>query len=229
MSIEERITSTSDVENRVLNFLIYGAAGAGKTYMARTCAEDGRTLALSCEAGMESLSDVDIDHIEINSFDGIVDAYSFLEGGDHDYAWVVLDSISEMADICLAEEKQKTAHGQQAYGNMQDRITRMLRRFRGLDLHTYFAAKQQREQIDGQMLYCPYMPGKTLTKKRPISHDFDFVFPIRVHEDEDGERHRYLQTVYDGTYEAKSRDPLHRLDTKVAPDLGRIRATLIDE
>jgi phage nucleotide-binding protein len=227
------IKSTANPELQHLKFLVHGPAGSGKTYMARTCDNDGGAIVLSCESGTLSLADHGIDFLDIGSMDMLVEAFKWLKGSDEadEYAWVVLDSITEIAGVCLSEEKRQCKDPRAAYGNMQDRVKNILRSFRGLPKHVYFSAKQARENVDQALLYCPSMPGKTLTQKEPIAHDFDFVFALCVEENEDDSQHprRYLVTQNDGTYEAKSRDPQHVLDQQEAPDLGRIRRKIMGE
>jgi len=233
MDISSMIKSTANPELQHLKFLVHGPAGSGKTYMARTCNDDGGVIVLSCESGTLSLADADVDHIEITSMNMLVEAYKWLKDSEEaqQYKWAALDSITEIAGICLSEEKRQCKDPRAAYGNMQDRVKNILRAFRGLPKHVYFSAKQARENVDQALLYCPSMPGKTLTQKEPIAHDFDFVFALCVAEDENDQQHprRYLVTQNDGTYEAKSRDPQHVLDTHEKPDLGYIRRKIMGE
>jgi len=248
MDLDENdlITSTKNrAREGGQNFLVYGPSGIGKTYMARTC--DGDALILSAESGTASLADVDVDCINLlevkrrmrraveqehdaelsrgegpGIMDAVMWAYRKVESGTLDYDWLVPDSISEIAEVYLDECLARNKHGQAAYGEMAERVVKMLRAFRSLDVNVYFSAKQRRETIDGSLTYYPSMPGRKLVHKRPITHDFDYVFAMQLVEG-DGEYRRVLQTEPGNGYEAKSRDPFGRLSRFEEPDLGAIR------
>jgi hypothetical protein len=73
------------------------------------------------------------------------------------------------------------------------------------------------------------MPGATLTEKRPIAHDFDYVFALVTGDKTDPSQPtpRYLVTEPTEQHVAKSRDPLHVLAPLEPADLGAIRAKII--
>jgi len=207
------------------NFLVYGPPGSGKTYMNRTL--DGKTLVGSCESGLASLMDTDTDFVQIDKVQDLRDMYKFLATADHDYQWAGVDSVSELAEMCLSEMKTRHKDGRKAYGEMAETVIKLMRAFRDLDMSVYFSAKQRRDTVDGQLVYIPSMPGSTLTEKQPIGHKFDFVFPLVVSEDDEGHVQRQLLTELTPDYQAKSRDPKHALEKFEAPDLGAIRQKLI--
>lgn len=221
------IQSTADIrQDPNHKFLVYGAAGVGKTFLIRTL--DGKALVGSCEAGLGSLTDVDVDFAQLDTVQALRDMYAYLASGSHDYRWAVLDSISEMAEMCLSEEMGKTKDGRQAYGKMQEVIIKLLRAFRSLPMNVYFAAKMRQDTLDGQMKFMPAMPGATLTEKRPIAHDFDYVFCLVTGEPVDGKpAPRQLITSALPDYVAKARDPKHALDLYEPADLGEIRRKII--
>lgn len=228
MSFQETIDSTESIRRDAnLKFLVYGPPGAGKTYMIRTL--DGPALVGSCESGLASLVDVDVDFVELDTTDRLREMYKYLAGSDHNYQWAVLDSVSEMAEMCLSEMKSRHKDGRRAYGEMQETVIRLLRAFRSLDMSVYFSAKQRRDTVDGQMLYIPSMPGSKLSEKRPVGHDFDFVFPLIATEDEEGQTQRQLITQSTSEYQAKARDPQQVLDKFEDADLGNIRQKYINQ
>lgn len=214
-------------QNPHLKFLVYGAAGVGKTYLARTL--DGDAIVLSCESGLASLMDADIDYVDIKTVQDLRDAYVYLAKGEHSYKWVVLDSISEMAEMALTEALNANKDPRKAYGDMQEAIIKLMRVFRTLPMNIYFAAKQRQDTHDGSLKYMPAMPGATLTEKRPIAHDFDYVFALKIGERTDPTTHapRYLMTEPDDEHVAKARDPLHVLSPIEPADLGAIRAKIL--
>lgn len=199
-----RITSTRDAGVDRLKIVIYGTAGAGKTRLAATTGDPRRTLIVSAEAGLLSLRGEDIDAVEIKSLVDMRSAYAFLRRGEHDYRWVIVDSISELAEVCLGEEKRTAKDPRAAYGQTAEVMTTMLRTFRDLPCHVVFTAKQDRAQTEsGAMLYGPSMPGKQLGPA--VGYLVDEMFALRTQRADDGTIERYLQTGPDGVYEAKDR------------------------
>jgi phage nucleotide-binding protein len=147
MSFIDRIKKTSEVRHDAhLKFLVYGAAGVGKTYLARTL--DGPALVGSCESGLASLADKDIDFVEIKCLQDLRDMFIFLSREKHNYKWAVLDSISEMAEMALTEALTANKDPRKAYGDMQENIIKLLRAFRGLPINIFFAAKQRQDNLE---------------------------------------------------------------------------------
>jgi phage nucleotide-binding protein len=228
VSFLDKIKKTSEVRHDAhLKFLVYGSAGVGKTYLARTL--DGPALVGSCESGLASLADTDIDFIEIKTLQDLRDMYMYLAKEQHNYKWAVLDSISEMAEMALTEALNTNKDPRKAYGDMQENIIKLLRAFRGLPINIYFAAKQRQDTTDAGVKFSPAMPGATLTEKRPIAHDFDYVFALVTGDKTEPNQpaQRYLVTEPDEYHVAKSRDPLHVLAPLEIADLGAIRAKIL--
>ena len=106
-----------------------------------------------------------------------------------------IDSLSEVAEVCLLEQKEKFKDGRKAYSQMADE---MLERIRNLisipGKNLYCICKQKKMQDDdGKILFSPDVPGNTFAQKIP--YYFDEVFAFRWLKDpETGEMKRMLQT-----------------------------------
>lgn len=209
------IQKTNEVGTGPIKVLVYGNAGAGKT---RLCATVPNALILSAEAGLLSLRDQGIDYAVINSMEDLTQAYSYLKKGEHSYEWVCLDSISEIAEACLAEEKGKNKDPRKAYGELADRMFRLLKVFRDLPMSVYMSAKQSRVEDDGRQVYGPSLPGKQL--EQGISYLFDEVFVLHAQRDEEGNVKRFLQTQGDERFTAKDRSGA--LELYEPPHLGKV-------
>ena len=167
-----KMISTRDAGVDRLKVLVHGPAGSGKTYLASTTGSLDKTLVLSAEAGLLSLRKYDIKAVEITSFTVLRESFSWLKGGcpdsdgkPMDFEWVILDSISEIAENCLSDMKNKYPDGRQAYGEMGDMMLRLLKGFRDLPYNVVMTCKQERAQdASGMMLYGPSLPGKMLTQ-----------------------------------------------------------------
>lgn len=192
-----------------IKMLCYGPAGSGKTRLVKTMGNESSILLISHESGVLSLRDVAIDTIVTNTLDDVRDALRFvLQSEDaQKYTNIAIDSLSEIAEVCLAEAKTRHKNGLQAYGELNDTMGKLIRLFRDLPgRNVYFSAKMERVKIDdGGMLYQPAMPGRTVGPSLP--YFFDEVFALRTQRDEavPGGVRRWLQTVQDGVYDAKDR------------------------
>lgn len=206
-----------------LSCLVYGPAGAGKTTLARTTGAPDKTLILAAEPGLLPLRDLPIKWIEIDSLTTLEGALAWLEAqgsrGNLAGRWIIIDSISEVAERCLAELKARTKDPRHAYGEVQDRVINAMKRVRSLPCNTVCIAKAERvEDADQRLVYGPSFPGKRLG---PGSvYEFDLVLALRVGRDDKGHVERWIQTAADGRWEAKDRSGA--LAEREPPDLAHI-------
>lgn len=223
-----KITSVREaVEDTGIKILVHGMAGAGKTVL---CATTGApTLIISAESGLLSIKHAPsyIQTTEIKTIDELEEVYDYLANEDHDFEWACLDSISEIAEVVLSNEKALSKDPRQAYGNLQDRMTKILRMFRDLPMNIVMSCKMQRRKDEdtGITSFVPMLPGQGLTNS--IAYLFDEVFALRVEKDDDGEDYRVVQTNRDRNYEAKDRSGL--LDMFEEPSIKKIAAKIHGE
>ena len=214
------LKSTKGLHANGVKCLVYGHAGSGKTSLIPTLPAP---VALSAEGGLLSISGADVPYIEIASMANLMEAYTWLTESAEAQAFesVALDSISEIAEVVLAEELKRNKDGRAAYGELNTVMAQMIRAFRDLPgRHVYFTAKCEKAQDEtGRMLYSPMMPGKSLSQN--LGYFFDLVMPLRVDKDAEGNTFRALMTYSDGLWQAKNR-AAGRLDMWEAPDLGAI-------
>jgi len=213
------IKSTKGFHTQGVKALVYGHAGSGKTSLIATLP---RPIVLSAEGGLLSIAATDTAYIEISSMASLMESYEWLTKSNEAKSFdsVALDSISEIAEVVLAEELRKNKDGRAAYGELNNIMAGMIRAFRDLSgKHVYFTAKCEKSQDEqGRMLYSPSMPGKSLTQG--ISYYFDIVLALRVERDADGVAQRALMCDSDGLWQAKDRSG--KLSAWEAPDLGAI-------
>lgn len=210
------------IEAHGLKFLVYGDSGIGKTRLIATL--PGRIFVVSAEAGLRSLKKVPgliesgrVQGTVINSIAGLREVWSMFRKPGHGYDWVVLDSISEIAEVCLTEEKAKTKDPRAAYGAIQDEVISILRAFRDLEIGVYFTAKEAKEKDEatGRVSWFLSMPGKKVGPAVPYL--FDEVYRLVSNKDDNDSR--WLLTKNDGRSVAKSRSDL---DPYEPADLGAI-------
>jgi phage nucleotide-binding protein len=213
------VKRTGSLAANGVKFLVYGAAGAGKTSLIKTLPNP---IVLSAEAGLLSIQDADLPYIEITSLADLHEAYAWLTTTEEgqSYKSVALDSISEIAEVVLNFEKKATKDPRQAYGAMQDQMAEIIRAFRDIPgRHVYMSAKMEKSQDEhGRMMYAPTMPGNKAGQSLP--YFFDELMALRVEKDADGVTQRALMCESDGLWQAKDRSG--KLAAWEAPDLGAI-------
>lgn len=217
-----KLTSTREAaKHNGVKSVVYSIAGGGKTSLAKTF--DVPTVIISCEAGLLSLADTDIPVIEVKSMNDMFEAYNLLSNTPEGkrFEAVVIDSVSEIAEVLLAEEKKSSKDARAAYGNTSERMMDLLRAFRDLNgRHVLFICKLEKvkDEMTGAFMYGPSMPGQRLGQAVPYL--VDEVFALRVERNEDGQTVRYLQTTPDTQWQAKDRSG--RLAAFELPDMAAV-------
>lgn len=213
------LQSTSTIASSGVKVLVYGQAGAGKTTLIKTAPAP---LILSAEAGLLSLAGTDIPYVEIHSIAELGEVGQWITQSKEaaQFKTICLDSISEIAEVCLSEAKQSLKDGRAAYGEMADQMSKVIRAYRDIPgRNIYFTAKMDKSESDtGARLFAPSMPGKTLTQQLP--YFFDEVLALRLVTDKDGNTGRALMCAPDTMWTAKDRSA--RLAAWEPADLGAI-------
>ena len=198
-----------------VKMLVYGAAGSGKTSLIKTMPNP---IVLSAEGGLLSIQDADLPYLEITSMDELREAYSWVM--ESEYKSVALDSISEIAEVCLNHEKKVNKDPRAAYGSMQEQMADIIRAFRDIPgRNVLMTAKLEKTQDEmGRVLYSPSMPGNKTGQALP--YFFDLVLALRVEKDAEGNTQRALMCDSDGLWIAKDRSG--KLSGWESPDLSAI-------
>lgn len=167
--------------------ILYGDAKTGKTTLSGTL--PGKKIMLSAERGLKSLKALpkemraQIQGVEIREIAKLHEAYDLLESGAWSCDWLVMDSISEFAEIALMENKRTKKDARQAYGIVEEEIMTMLHAFRELPVNVLFLCKEQvkQRQIDDATsidYFNLMMPGNTLTNK--VCHLVDELWRLTI-------------------------------------------------
>ena len=213
------LQNTDAVRVNGIKLLAYGGPGAGKTCLIPTMPNP---IILSAEAGLLSIADAGLPFIEIDGMNTLREAYTWLHDSDEarQFDSVALDSISEMGEVCLTQEKARAKDPRQAYGEMQTIMQEAIRLFRDLSgKHVLFTAKLDKSSDEiGRIMYAPSMPGNKTGQALP--YFFDIVAALRVEKDAEGVVQRGLMCQSDGLWQAKDRSG--KLDAWEAPDIGAI-------
>jgi hypothetical protein len=210
------LKSTGNLAGNGVKLLVYGAAGSGKTSLIPTLPTP---IVLSAEGGLLSIQDAELPYIEITTMAELQEAYKWLSESAEaaQFESVAIDSISEIAEVCLNYEKKINKDPRAAYGSMQEQMADIIRAFRDLPAkHVLMTAKLEKTQDEmGRILYAPSMPGNKTGQSLP--YFFDEVLALRVEKDADGFAQRALMCDSDGLWLAKDRSG--KLESWEAPDL----------
>lgn len=200
--------------------LIYGRASMGKTTL---CGTAPKPLILSAESGLLVLRAKKIPVIKISSLKDLADAYTWLTTNPQAkyIETVCLDSLSDIAETCLAAAKKSTRDGRKAYSDYVDNMLPAIKDFRDLPgKHVVMTCKQgsMTDEFTGITSYGPDAPGKQLPKDLPYL--FDEVLCANKGVNAEGVGFHYLRCRADQQYEAKDRSG--RLDEIEYPDLTNL-------
>lgn len=213
---------TTDVlgKSHGIKCIVYGRAGMGKTTL---CGTAPRPVIISAESGLLSLRHKRIPVIQITTLKDLEEAYTWAssskEAGYIDT--ICLDSISEIAEVCLLAAKKATKDGRKAYGDYVDAMTPAIKGFRDLpNKHVVMTAKQtsRKDEFTGITSFGPDVPGNMLGNNLPYL--FDLVLNANVGVDSTGKRYHYVRAQPDIQYEAKDRSG--NLAEVEYPDLAAI-------
>lgn len=219
--------------------LVYGGAGEGKTML---CATAPRPCIISAESGLLSLSrrniervygvntpgiSYDIPVMSVSNIEELTAAYTFFStpsnrAGDY-FSTICLDSLSEIAEVVLANAKKQVKDPRQAYGEVIEKTIMLVRSIRDLPgFHKYMTAKMEfsKDEVSGASKYQPSMPGSKLGQQLPYFFDEVFCLRTSIPQQQGQKGYRYLQTQPDFQYVAKDRSGV--LDEIERPDLSHI-------
>lgn len=208
------IKKTNTLDNHYTCSLIIAPSGAGKTTLASTL--EGSTIIYSAESGLLSLHDFEIDYIEQNKKDPLNHFGEFLTWViNTDYDNVFIDSVTEIGEQLVEDEKED---GFKKWGNIKDKLTRLIKYCRDMEKNVYFTAlvKVDKDETTGRRYLRPDIPTK-LAEKAPAY--FDQVYYLEVAKKED----KLIRTLLTQSTDNKlAKDRSGKLDKYEPADLGKI-------
>lgn len=203
------VHNTDDIAtDGTVNVCVYGPSGIGKTTLLTTLPKR-ETLILNMERGLLSVAGTGIDYVNIFSTADLAEAYKQLTENPAwmaKYKYVALDSISDLAETILGEEKTKNADGRAAYGSMAAMMLPVIKQFRDLPYNVIFITKLDtvKDELNGGVMFGPMFPGQQLPKQMPYIVDALLAARPTI-MDANGHVNRFLQTQPDFQWQAKTR------------------------
>lgn len=185
-----------------ITMLVYGRSGVGKTTLAgsaETVPEMRKVLYVDVEAGTLSLrkTQYDVDVVRITDYEQFGELYAALYAGNHGYQTVVLDSLTEIQDLCMRKimadmkadpdnfERDPDVPGMYEWNKSEKQVKKFIRLFRDLPMNVIFTAlmKEDKDNKTGVVMKLPDLPGKLAHRVAAL---FDIVLYYTVIDD--GER-----------------------------------------
>lgn len=225
-----KIENTKTVENKNVKGLIGGYSGAGKTTLAGTF--DSPVLVISAESGLLSLSNKQVDFIDLNKDDEgnvlkdpsarikrLGEIFTYLHDTPNlKYKTIFLDSLSEIGEVLVSKLQKDFPDRKDSFpmwGEYAKMMRSIVKNFRDLPYNVFMSCIIEPDKDQNGKRYLSFdIPGK-ISEKLP--QYFDEVFYLMV--DEDGKRALYTKAS-DTLRHAKDRS--NKLDAIEAPDLGAI-------
>lgn len=226
-----------------IKLLVYGDPGVGKTTFAASSAAEKElspVLFLNVEGGMLSVVDYKPDTVDIKSMDDLARAFRYLTSSANKYKTVIIDSLSELAQLGLDSVVGK-ALGKNGgsgskregmddafledYGKNTHQIARIIRAFRDLPMHVILTCLSASTMDDAkrETVY----PALTPKLRSQIPAYVDIVGYLFVAQDNEGKSTRRMLFQPYGKFMAKDRSPGGRLGMVMDnPTMPRVYAAI---
>ena len=216
------VMSTKDWVQNGSKFLIHGGTGYGKTFTIRTCPRPF-VINVETENGLLSLHDVDIPYTTISTLQDLEDTIMELTLPENwnKFDTLCIDSLTEIAEVCLVNYKKTNKDTRKSYVDMADDVMEQIRNLITIPGKNLYCICKQKilEDEEKRLRFSPSVPGTAFAQNIP--YYFDEVFAIRILKDpETGELKRWFQTQPDERYASKDRSG--NLDMFEPADVGHV-------
>lgn len=217
---------SDDVVVNGIKMMVYGAAGVGKTPL---CSTAPYPIILSAEHGLLSIRKTHTPYIEIRNYQQLQESYLWASQSQEartNYWTICLDSLSEIAEVCLTEYLKRNKDPRKAYGEVLDNVIQLARAFRDLPgKNVVLVSKEEfaKDEGTGVILYQPLMPGSKLAPRLP--YFFDILVRMVKAPAQDGRTVGVLCTQ--GNYQFVARDRSGTLAPYEQPNLNYVFRKII--
>lgn len=199
--------------------IVFGPPGTGKTPIVQTAPSP---LLVAHEPGLLTMRKSNVPTIVVDTAQEIRDFYKwfFNSAESKKYDTLAADSISQAAEIILADELPKHKNKLQAYGVMALDVMNILQGLFFMEnKHTYLIAKQENRSEKNDKAR-PYFPGKEVNIRAP--HLYDEILNLDTHANVPGFGEPIKAFMCHEQFAVAARDRSGALDLFEPPDFGHI-------
>jgi len=199
--------------------LAYGGPGSGKTPISNTAP---RPVMCVVEPGMLSMRGSNVPAWEAYDANRISEFFEWLfkSNDSKQFDTVIVDSISQLAEIFLTQELARNKDGRNAYGVMARRVIDICNQLYYMpQKHIYLISKQQTVDENGGTIRKPYFPGKELNIQIP--HMYDEILHIGLAQ-VSGQPKPVTAIRCQPSFDAFARDRSGRLNELEPPNLSAL-------
>lgn len=165
MTIQLQSTSNVAVSTCAL---LYGAAKSGKTRTIPTCESP---VICSTDKGLSSIREHNIPFVDCTTWSQVQEFATWAVSSKEatQFSTIVIDDLSEAAEILLAEVKPRHKSNIPAYGEFADTLMAFVRKIREVPRNILLICKQEkvRDETTGGLLYGPKLPGQLSQQNMP--------------------------------------------------------------
>lgn len=223
-----KIHNTGDAQLKPsVVMLVYGQGGIGKTTF---CATAPKPIIADCENGAKyfGLRGIKVDVSNIQTWKDIEELYQFVKTSD--YETVVIDPIGELMEklkmqIINSKEKKFVQYDgsltMAGWGEMKDRMRRMLKAFRDLNKHVIIVAHVSEKDDEGKIIKRPKVETKLSEELIALVDVAGFMEVVKTaNENGDFTEKRVIRVAPNDKYESKDRTG--QLGGIIEPDFTKI-------
>lgn len=188
--------------------LVYGAPGTGKTPITNSAP---RPVLCAIEPGLLSMRNSNVPTFAAPTAKLIAEFFDWVERSNEtkNFDTICVDSLSEMAEVDLADIKTTTKDNRQVYGKLFERTMPRLRMIYLMqNKHTYLICKQGSVDENGVKRLRPVFPGDALNTAVP--HLFDIIMHLAIHAIPGVGQHKAFRTA--ASLDAVARDRSGKLN-----------------
>lgn len=235
------ITDLEEVEE-LLNMLIYGPPGVGKTVLAasaRDVTELAPVLLVDFEAGTRSIVDrKGIRFIRIRKWSEILELLKMLRDPEIQsyFKTIIIDPINEMQKMIMANVIQEAvandpSHDKEVpyqadWGRNAERCRKVLRYLRDAPYNVIFVAlsKEQRDDTDGSVHFKPALPGQLADEVGAYLDIVGFLRTTSARSAEDPRKRQIVRRIaFQSTGKFTSKDRTWKLGGYISnPSMSKI-------
>lgn len=204
-----KVETTKNVISQGFTILVYGEAGTGKTFDIQHVKNP---IVISAEGGLLTLNHLDIPFIEVNDWQGFLEAlkYVFNDEAMKDKT-ICIDSLSVLSDYCYdMYSKMYPNDTRKPYQMLAEVFPKIIDLIQKKNRNVYIIAQQTADKDENGLImkYVPLIKGNA--SKERIPYVFDIILPKRILPNSEGKMVRCIYNNIDSKYLTKSRIPLSK-------------------